>query len=91
MAANLLVNVGQALEGMPVAASYGWLDTSTVALQWPKGGVEYTQFVMNRVKKIHVCPNITCHHDPSRDNPTDLVAVEVWSRLHEKVIKVDYD
>ena len=46
MAANLLVNVREALGGMPVAGSYGWLD-STVALQWLKGGGEYKQFVYN--------------------------------------------
>ena len=55
MAANLLVNVRQALGGMPVAGSYGWLD-STVALQW---------FVMNRINKIQACPNIMWHHVPS--------------------------
>ena len=71
MATNLLVNVREALGGMPVAGSYGWLD-STVALQWLKGGGEYKQFVMNRVNKIPACPNITWRHVPSRDNPADL-------------------
>ena len=51
MVANLLVNVRQALDGMPVAGLYGWLD-STVALQWLRGG--YKQFVMNCINKIQV-------------------------------------
>ena len=71
MAANLLVNVRQALNGMPVAGSYGWLD-STVALQWLRGGGAYKQFVMNCVNKIQVCPNITWRYVPCRDSPADL-------------------
>ena len=71
MATNLLMNVRQALSGMPVMGSYGWLD-SMVALQWLKGGGEYKQFVANRVKKIQACPDITWRHVPSQDNPADL-------------------
>jgi hypothetical protein len=71
MATNLMKNVQQALEGMPVTGTYGWLD-STVALQWLKGGGEYKQFVANRVRKIQACPEIIWHYVPSQDNPADL-------------------
>jgi hypothetical protein len=71
MAANLMMNIQQALDGMPVTGTYGWLD-STVALQWIKGGGEYKQFVANRVRKIQACPDIICRHVPSQDNPADL-------------------
>ena len=71
MAANLMMNVQQALDGMPVTRTYGWLD-STVALQWLKGGGEYKQFVANRVRKIQACPDIIWRHVPSQDNPADL-------------------
>jgi hypothetical protein len=71
MAANLVMNVQQALDGMPVTGTYGWLD-STVALQWLKGGGEYKKIVANRVRKIKVCPDIIWRHVPSQDNLADL-------------------
>ena len=66
-----MMNVQQALDGMPVTGTYGWLD-STVALQWLKEGGEYKQFVANRVRKIQACPDIIWRHVPSQDNPADL-------------------
>ena len=71
MAANLMMNVQQALDGMPVTGIYGWLD-STVVLQWSKGEGEYKQFVANRVRKIQAFPDIIWRHVPSQDNPADL-------------------
>jgi hypothetical protein len=44
-----MMNVQQALEGMPVTGTYRWLD-STVVLQWLNGGGEYKQFVANRMR-----------------------------------------
>jgi hypothetical protein len=46
MAANLVTNVKEALEGFPVANSYCWLD-STVALHWIRDEGNYKQFVQN--------------------------------------------
>ena len=42
MATNLLTNVRNALEGLPVSNVYGWLD-STVALHWTRGSGEFKQ------------------------------------------------
>ena len=51
MAANLIANVKNAFDGLPVSSTHCWLD-STVALHWIEGGGEYKQFVQNRVMKI---------------------------------------
>ncbi|XP_028416264.1 uncharacterized protein LOC114540190 [Dendronephthya gigantea] len=51
MAANLVDNVREALEGFPVSQVFGWLD-STVALHWIKGNGELKQFVGNEVQII---------------------------------------
>ena len=48
MAANLVSNVREALEGFPVSNSYSWLD-SAVALHWIRSEGNYKQFVQNRV------------------------------------------
>ena len=71
MATNLISNVRDAFEGLPVKQSHGWLDSS-VALHWLRGGGEYKQFVANRVKKIQAHPEITWHHVPTKQNPADL-------------------
>ena len=71
MATNLIHNVRRALEGFPVKQSFGWLD-STVALHWLKGGGEYKQFVMNRVRKIQAHPDIIWRYVPTQENPADL-------------------
>ena len=71
MATNLIHNVRRALEGFPVKQSFGWLD-STVALHWVKGGGEYKQFVMNRVRKIQAHPEIIWRYVPTQENPADL-------------------
>ena len=71
MAANLVTNVGNALQGFPVKQSYGWLDSS-MALQWIEGGGEYKQFVSNRVMKIQGHSEITWRNVPTKDNPADL-------------------
>ena len=71
MATNLIINVKQALEGMPVTQLHGWLD-SLVVLHWLKGGGQYKQFVANRVSKIQSHPEVSWHHVPTEDNPADL-------------------
>ena len=70
MAANLVTNVEDALEGFPVANSFCWSD-STVALHWIGGEGNYKQFVQNRVNKIQQ-RNLTWRYVPTKDNPADL-------------------
>ena len=58
MAANLAVNVRNALESFPLATNIQcWLD-STVALHWLSDNGEYRQFVANRVRKIQRHTNL---------------------------------
>ena len=71
MAINLIINVKQALEGMPVTQLHGWLD-SLVVLHWLKGGGQYKQFVANRVSKVQSHPEVSWHHVPTEENPADL-------------------
>ena len=71
MATNLIINVKQALEGMPLTQLHGWLD-SMVVLHWLKGGGQYKQFVANRVSKIQSYPEVSWHHVPNEENPADL-------------------
>ena len=52
MAMNLVVNVKNSLDCLPIPNMYAWLD-STVALHWIRGNGQYKQFVSNRVSKIH--------------------------------------
>ena len=70
MAANLVTNVKEALEGFPVANSYCWLD-STVALHWIRDEGNYKQFVQNRVNKIQQ-KNLEWRYVPTHENPADL-------------------
>ena len=71
MAANLIVNVQQAVQPIITADLHCWLD-STVALFWILGTGEHKQFVSNRVNKIRQHSSITWHHVPSLENPADL-------------------
>ena len=71
MAANLLENVKDALEGLPVTSTIAWID-SKVALHWIKGEGHYKQFVNNRVKKIRSKEFITWKHVPGEQNPADV-------------------
>ena len=71
MASNLVHNVKQALQGLPVSGVYGWLD-STVALHWIKGHGEYKQFVHNRVRKIQEKGYIQWRYVNTCENPADL-------------------
>ena len=50
MAANLVTNVKEALDGFPVANPFCWLD-STVAHHWIRGERNYRQFVQNPGEK----------------------------------------
>ena len=58
MATNLIINVKQALEVMPVTQLHGWLD-SLVVLHWLKGGGQYKQFVAYRVSKVQSHPEVS--------------------------------
>jgi hypothetical protein len=86
MAANLVVNVSEVLNGFPVESSYCWSD-STVVLHWIKGNGDYKQFVANRVKKINDHQDLIWRHVPTSDNPADRASragdlgdAELWWR-----------
>ena len=71
MVTNLVENVKEALEGLPLRNTHGWLD-STVALHWIRGDGHYMQFVKNRVEKIRKKSYIQWRHVPTEDNPSDV-------------------
>ena len=71
MAANLVDNVRNTLEGYAVGCVYGWPD-SMVALYWVAGKGNYKQFVANRVKKIDDKDYIKWRHVSSDQNPADI-------------------
>lgn len=71
MAVNLLANVRDALNGLPVNSTHCWLDSS-VALYWIRGQGEYKQFVSNRVQKINSHKDVKWCHVPTADNRADL-------------------
>ena len=71
MAANLVDNVKEALQGFPVESVYCWLDSS-IALHWIKGGGVYKQFVRHRVGKIQEKKYIQWRHVGTKENPADL-------------------
>ena len=71
MAANLVHNVREALEGFPVIQVHCWLDSS-VALHWIRGTRNYKQFVHNRVQKIQAKEFIQWRHVGTLENPADL-------------------
>ena len=73
MAANLVTNVRNALQGLPEPTIYGWLD-STIALHWLSGNGKYKQFVANRVSKIKQHKEIKWRHVLTLDNPADLAS-----------------
>ena len=74
MVANLLENVKDALDGLPVASTIAWID-SKVALHWIRGEGTYKQFINNRVKKIRSTEFMTWKHVPGEQNPADIEAV----------------
>ena len=71
MAVNLVANVRNALDGLPISSTHCWLDSS-VALYWIRGQGEYKQFVANRVEKINSHGGVTWRYVPTEDNPADL-------------------
>ena len=71
MAANLVDNVRNALEGCAVRSVHGWTD-SMVALYWMAGKGNYKQFVASRVKQIKAKTYIRWGHVSSGQNPADL-------------------
>ena len=73
MAVNLVDNVKDALDGLPVRSTHCWLDSS-VALYWIRGQGEYKQFVANRVQKINSHKEVTWRYVPTAENPTDLAS-----------------
>ncbi|XP_068697582.1 uncharacterized protein [Montipora foliosa] len=70
-AVNLLSNVSEASEGLPVTVKYCWLD-STVALHWIRCPGEYKQLVSNRVQKIQAHSDVVWHHVRTSDNRADV-------------------
>ena len=71
MAAHLVSNVRDALEGFPLEGVYCWLN-SRVALHWIKEGGDYKQFVSNQVQKIQEKEHIQWRHVGTKENPADL-------------------
>ena len=71
MAVNLITNVREALEGLPLISMHRWLD-SLVALYWIKGQGEHKQFVSNCVQKINSHHGVTWHYVPTAENPANL-------------------
>ena len=71
MAVNLIINVREALEGLPLTSMHCWLDSS-VAVYWIRGRGEHKQFVSNRVEKINTHHGITWRYLPTAENPADL-------------------
>lgn len=64
MAVNLVANVRNALDGLPISSTHCWLDSS-VALYWIRGQGEFKQFVANRVKKINSHERVTWRYVPT--------------------------
>ena len=73
MAVNLVDNVRDALDGLPVRSTHCWLDSS-VALYWIQGQGEYKQFMANCVQKINSHKEVTWRYVPTAENPTDLAS-----------------
>jgi len=71
MAANLVDNMINALEGCAVRSVYGWTD-SMVALYWIAGKGNYKPFVANSVKQIKAKNYIQWGHVSSSQNRADL-------------------
>ena len=72
MVANLLENVQKALEGCPITGTYAWSD-STVVLCWIKNtGINWKQFVANRVAKIRQKEGLQWRYCPTGENPADI-------------------
>lgn len=63
MAANLVENVKNTLEGQPVRSVHGWLD-STVALCWIREGSAYKHFVANEWTRYEIHSMETCWYRP---------------------------
>ena len=73
IAVNLVDNVRDALDGLPVRSTHCWLDSS-VALYWIQGQGEYKQFMANCVQKINSHKEVTWRYVPTAKNPTDLAS-----------------
>lgn len=71
MAVNLVANVRNELDGLPISSTHCWLDSS-VALYRIWGQGEYKQFVANHVKKIRSHKGVTWHFVPTVDKPANL-------------------
>ena len=71
MAVNLVDNIRDALDGLPVRSTHSWLDSS-VALYWIRGQGDYKQFVANWFQTINSHKGLAWRYVPTADNPTDL-------------------
>ena len=73
MAANLAVNVSNALPKDQSPTIYTWVD-SLVVLHWICGQETYKQLVANRVARIHAHPEIQWRYVPTSVNPADIAS-----------------
>lgn len=71
MAVNLVANVRNALDGLPISNTHCWLDSS-VTLYRIRGQGEHKHFVANHVKKISNHKGVTWHFVPTVDRPATL-------------------
>ena len=71
MAVNLITNVREALDGLPISSMHCWLDSS-VALYWIRGQGEHRQFVSNCVQKINSHQGVAWRYVPTTENPADI-------------------
>ena len=71
MAVNLVDNIRDALDVLPVRSTHRWLDSS-VALYWIRGQGDYKQFVANWFQTINSHKGLAWRYVPTADNPTDL-------------------
>ena len=85
MAAYLLENARDALEGLPVTSTVAWTD-SKVAGHWIRGEGNYRQFVNNRVKKIRSEAFIMCKHVPGEQKPADIRSRDSTTKLQQQDI-----
>ena len=70
MVINLLTNIGNALQSLPITVKFAWTD-STVCLHWMQKGGVYKPFVTNRINKMNET-NLTWGHVPTAQNPADV-------------------
>lgn len=71
MVTNLVDNVKEALEGLPLRNAHCWLD-SAVVRHWIRGDGKYKQFRGNRVRKTKEKKYLQWRHVPTEEDPADV-------------------